>query len=208
MNIPAPERHGAALVTQQQQREEMANFSFRNVVQRTLNFSYYPRRTGKYTTSCINVTTLPGNEMALSFYTLGYPEGWSHVPGCGKTEEIQGRDLRHTAKLHKRQHSWVAHCHVSVKPEDCDAFLRRVLEIIDLFPDDHSRLKLTAWYLSEYQSEPGLSFDDGSYAENGGARSMYDIQRNRRYFNGPLKEVALNPASVAELNALPGQDET
>ena len=211
MNISATGRHGAALNTQEQRGEEIADFSFRCVVRSELNFSYFPGCAGKYSTNCINVTTLPNvGGIVLTFYTdTVYPEEWPHIPGCGKCELIRGHnDHRHLPITHKRRNSWDAHYHVMVKPEHCDAFLHRTLKIIDLSPDDQSQLKLTAKYLSDNSFEPGLTFKDGSYAENGGAHSMYDSQRNLRHLNGPLKLLELSPASVSELNALPGQDET
>lgn len=202
MNITAPDCQGAALVSQEQQREEMANFSFRSVVRSKLNLSYFPQHAGKYTTNCINITVLPGGgAIVLSFYTdTGYPKGWRQIPGCGEGELIEGLDHRHLAKIHKRLNSWKSHYHVSVKPEHCDAFLHRVLAIIAISPDDQSHLKRATQYLRDNPHEPGLAFKDGSYAENGGARSMYDPQRNLTHINGPLK--------LIELNALPDQDET
>ena len=202
MNVPAPGCHGAALVTQEQQREEIANFSFRSVVRSKLNLSYFPQHTGKYTTNCINITVLPyGDAIVLSFYAdTGYPEGWQQIPGCGEGELVEGHDHRHLAKTHKRRNSWDFHYHVSVKPEHCDAFLHRALDIIALSPDDQSHLKRATQYLRDNPHEPGLVFKDGSYAENGGARSIYDPQRNLTHINGPLK--------LIEFNALPGQDET
>ena len=202
MNIPAPGRHGAALVSQQQQREEMANFSFRSVVRCKLNLSYFPKHTGKYATNCINITVLPyGDAIVLSFYTdTGYPKGWEQIPGYSAGELIEGLDHRHLAKTHRRLNSWDFHCHVSVKPEHCDAFLQRVLGIIALSPDDQAHLKRAAQYLRDNPQEPGLAFQDGSYAENGGARCMYDRQRNLMQINGPLQ--------LFEFNVLPGQDET
>ena len=202
MNIPAPEHRGVALVSQQQQREEMADFSFRSVMRCKLNLSYFPKHTGKYTTNCINITVLPGGDaIVLSFYTdTGYPEGWRQIPGCGEGELIEGLDHRHLAKIHKRLNSWNSHYHVCVKPEHCDAFLLRVLDIIALSPDDQAHLKRAAQYLRDNPQEPGLAFQDGSYAENGGARCMYDRQRNLRQINGPLQ--------LFEFNVLPGQDET
>ena len=54
---------------------------------------------------------------------------------------------------------------------------------------DETHLKLAARYLCKNPFEPGLAFRDGSYAENGGARSMYDPQANLHHINGPLRLV-------------------
>ena len=180
----------------------MINFSFRSVVRCQLNLSYFPKHTGQYATNCINITVLPcSNTIVLSFYTdTGYPKDWQHIPGCGLGELLQGHDRRHLAKTHKRLNSLDFHHHVGVKPEHCDAFLHRAMDIIALPPVDQCHLKRAAQYLRDNPHEPGLIFKDGSYAENGGARSVYDPQRNLSHINGPLK--------LFEFNGPPGRDGT
>ena len=171
--------------------EEVADFSFRSVIRHRLNFSYFPKDGGKYTTNCINVTVSPLiGAIILSFYAnAAYPQAWSHITDCGKCAFIRGHDVRHRAILHKRENSWDPHFHVSVQPEYCDAFVPQALEITALSPHDETHLKLAARYLCKNPFEPGLAFRDGSYAENGGARSMYDPQVNLHHINGPLRLV-------------------
>ncbi len=192
LSFPALENAARATNAALESRtEEVANFSFRCVVRHRLNFSYFPKDGGKYTTNCINVTALPLiGDIVLSFYAdAAYPQEWSHITDCGKCAFIRGYDVRHRDILHKRENSWDPHFHVSVQPEYCDAFVSRALEITALSPADETHLKLAACYLCKHPSEPGLAFRDGSYAENGGARSMYDPQANLHHINGPLRLV-------------------
>lgn len=131
-----------------------------------LGFSYFPKKTGNFETTCITINSIPVQERVIfTFYTDKIYFGvWNRdtVPH----ELISGNDSSHLARFHKIKNSLDSHYHVSVKHSNCDKFFKTTLERIGFESKDVDNIESSAnQFISDSKLEK-IEFNDGSYSEN------------------------------------------
>lgn len=162
---------------------ESGKFNFRSIKNCDLNFSYFPDDRDNFGTSCITVKTRPLNgTVALTFYTeQTYPGSYFNY------RNIFDSDSDHEAEMHKRDNPLSRHYHFEINSDDDpDLFIKEYFDKLGFKGNCMKFLYASAKYIYENPSEPGLSFEDRSYSENSGSRSIdLNNQSDNLYIYGP-----------------------
>lgn len=157
-------------------------FNYRKVAQSGINIIYIPKDTGKYKLETLVLKI--DNDTVFTFYTATRDNCPVYAFGTKLDEykNIRRDDQSHVEAQHKRNSPLSQHIHYQIShDQDPDFFLEEVFSQMEL-KNHRVQLYNAVDFLLEKPSEPGLAFEDGSMALNGGATSFNDYGD---YIEGP-----------------------
>ncbi|WOG27991.1 hypothetical protein [Endozoicomonas sp. 8E] len=153
------------------------SFSGRSVTRQGVNFSYIPKQNGSCNLECVNITKFSDNKAAVTFYFGVKPLGvwfkdWSNITESYGTSYIQYHDVHHHPYIHKKVDPLERHTHVLIESDKLESYVQEVSEKIGLSSVDIKQIQHSTRYFCDNPGESGIDFQDGSYAENGGASEL------------------------------------
>lgn len=150
-----------------------SSFSGRSITHHGVNFSYFPKQKELCNVDCLNITQFTDHKAVVTFYfgekTLG---DWLNITESYGPSFIGHHDVHHQPCIHKKESPFDRHSHVLIESDKLESYVQEVSEEIGLSSVDIEQIQHSTRQLCNNPGESSIKFEDGSYAENGGAHYL------------------------------------
>ena len=166
-----------------------------------LSCTYFPATKRQSKVTAIGFSVVPiEKRVIMTFYYNPRDKHFSFYEADPKIKSLYNhviwhQDPDHQTKFHKRVHPLDEHVHYSCYLSDlengtADKLLIKAIGLSDLEPGHYEQLVRGVSRLAEYPDEPGFSYLDGSFLQNGGSKDLHDTEaQDEQYIHGPYTRI-------------------